>query len=195
MRNSTSFIVAVLAACGLAVMSQVYLPMPLLAEVAKRYGVTVPTAGLVLPVFSIAYATGFLVFGPLSDRVGRKAVMVPGLLALAIASVLVVLAPAFETLVGARIVQGFVSAALPPVALAYLPEALPRKAREFGIACMSTAFLLAGLLGHSSILYKEVSLLRSMWWVCVSTACCLDKLQEDRSYLSSRRANLKPGRH
>jgi len=37
---------------------------------------------------------------------------------------------------------------LPPVALAYLPEALPERLEACGIACMSTAFLPAGLLGQ-----------------------------------------------
>lgn len=148
MKDTPAFSIAVLAACGLAVVSQLYLPVPLLAAMAAQYSVPVPAAGLVLTVFGIAYATGFLVFGPLSDRVGRKAVMVPGLLALAGASVLVATVPTFEALIGARIVQGFVAAALPPVALAYLAEALPAPRRALGIAAMSTAFLLAGLLGQ-----------------------------------------------
>ena len=141
-------IIVVLAVCGLAVVSQLYVPVPLLGDVGNEYGVSVALAGLVLTVFGIAYAVGFLVFGPLSDGVGRKVVMVPGLLALAAASVLVALAPGFETLVGARVLQGFVAAALPPVALAYLPEALPQRLTAFGIAAMSTAFLVAGLLGQ-----------------------------------------------
>lgn len=148
MRNTPSFIIVVLAVCGLAVVSQLYLPVPLLVEMAERYDTSVSAAGLVLTVFGIAYATGFLVFGPLSDRLGRKVVMVSGLGFLALASLLVALAPTFEMVVGARILQGFVAAALPPVALAYLPETLPEKAQAFGIACMSTAFMLAGLLGQ-----------------------------------------------
>jgi MFS family permease len=148
MKDTSAFSIAVLAACGLAVVAQLYLPVPLLEPLAAQYGVPVTAAGLVLTVFGVAYATGFLVFGPLSDRVGRKKVMVPGLLALAGASVLVALVPTFEAIVGVRIVQGFVAAALPPVALAYLAEALPEQRRALGIAAMSTAFLLAGLLGQ-----------------------------------------------
>lgn len=148
MRNTPSFIIIVLAACGLTVVSQLYLPVPLLVEMAEQYDTSVSAAGLVLTAFGIAYATGFLVFGPLSDRLGRKMVMVPGLGFLALASLFVAFAPTFEIVVGARILQGFVAATLPPVALAYLSETLPEKAQAFGIACMSTAFMLAGLLGQ-----------------------------------------------
>lgn len=146
--SRSAVIIMVLAMCGLVVVSQLYVPVPLIGDVGEEYGVPVALAGLVLTAFGIAYAGGFLVFGPLSDGVGRKVVMVPGLLALAVASVLVAFAPSFGTLVGARVLQGFVAAALPPVALAYLPEALPQRLTAFGIAAMSTAFLVAGLLGQ-----------------------------------------------
>jgi predicted MFS family arabinose efflux permease len=147
-RQSPLAITGLLAVCGLVVVSQLYLPIPLLQRIAAQYNVEVSAAGLVLTVFGIAYATGFLIFGPLSDRIGRKAVMAPGLLALSIASVLVVIAPTYEILVATRIIQGFVAASLPPIALAYLGEALPERSRAFGIAGMSIAFLLAGLLGQ-----------------------------------------------
>lgn len=140
--------IAVLALTGLAVVSQLYLPLPLFGDISGSYGVPAAAAGLVSTVFGVAYATGFLFFGPLSDRLGRKAVMVPGLTALTLTSLLVALLPSFGGVLAARAVQGFVAAALPPVALAYLPEQLPERFKTFGIACMSTAFLLAGLLGQ-----------------------------------------------
>lgn len=148
MNKSPAFSILILGMVGLAVVSQLYVPVPLLQPIATQYDVPVTAAGLVLTVFGIAYASGFLVAGPLSDQVGRKAVMVPGLLATALATVLVALAPSFATLLGARAVQGFVAATLPPVALAYLAETLPEPRRALGIAVMSTAFLLAGLVGQ-----------------------------------------------
>lgn len=143
-----ALIIALLALTGLAVVSQLYLPLPLIGAIGEDYSVSAGAAGLVSTVFGIAYASGFLFFGPLSDRVGRKAVMAAGLIALAAASVVVALLPNFGGLLAGRVVQGFVAAALPPVAIAYLPEQLPDKLKVFGIACMSTAFLLAGLLGQ-----------------------------------------------
>lgn len=143
-----SIIIAILALTGLAVVSQLYLPLPLIGSIGEDYSVSAGAAGLVSTVFGIAYATGFLFFGPLSDRLGRRVIMGAGLTALAAASVLVALVPSFGGLLAGRVVQGFVAAALPPVALAYLPEQLPDKLKVLGIAWMSTAFLLAGLLGQ-----------------------------------------------
>jgi MFS family permease len=143
-----SIIIAILALTGLAVVSQLYLPLPLIGSISGDYSVSAGAAGLLSTVFGVAYAIGFLFFGPLSDRLGRKVVMVGGLTALAAASVLVALVPSFGGVLAGRVVQGFVAAALPPVALAYLPEQLPDKLKVLGIAWMSTSFLLAGLLGQ-----------------------------------------------
>lgn len=143
-----ALIIALLALTGLAVVSQLYLPLPLIGAIGEDYSVSAGAAGLVSTVFGVAYASGFLFFGPLSDRVGRKVVMAAGLIALAAASVVVALLPSFGGVLAGRVVQGFVAAALPPVAIAYLPEQLPDRLKVFGIACMSTAFLLAGLLGQ-----------------------------------------------
>jgi len=57
-KKSPAAIIGVLAAYGQAVVSQLYLPVPLLGEVAETYGVSVAAAGLVLTVFGIAYAVG-----------------------------------------------------------------------------------------------------------------------------------------
>lgn len=143
-----ALIIALLALTGLAVVSQLYLPLPLIGSIGEDYSVSAGAAGLVSTVFGIAYASGFLFFGPLSDKVGRRVVMAAGLIALAAASVLVALLPSFGGVLAGRVLQGFVAAALPPVAIAYLPEQLPDRLKVFGIACMSTAFLLAGLLGQ-----------------------------------------------
>lgn len=143
-----SVIIILLAVSALAVVSQLYLPLPLFGDIAERYGVSVGTAGLIATVFGLAYACGQLFFGTLSDRTGRKVVMVAGLGALALASLLVGLLPGFGGVLAARILQGFVAGALPPVAIAYLPEQLPDRLKVFGIGCMTTAFLLAGLLGQ-----------------------------------------------
>jgi MFS family permease len=137
-----------LAISALAVVSQIYLPLPLFGTIAENYGVSAVTAGLVSTVFGLAYACGQLFFGTLSDRTGRKVVMVSGLAALALASLLVGLLPSFGGVLAARTLQGFVAGALPPVAIAYLPEQLPGGLKVFGIGCMTTAFLLAGLLGQ-----------------------------------------------
>lgn len=141
-------VVGLLSSLGLAVLSQLYLPLPLFGTIAGTYGVSTGTAGLVSTVFGLSYACGQLFFGTLSDRVGRRAVMAAGMGALALTSLLVGLLSSFGGVLAARTLQGFVAAALPVVAISYLPEQLPDRLKAFGIGCISAAFLLAGLLGQ-----------------------------------------------
>ncbi len=134
--------------CALAVVSLLYIPVPILPLLATAYQLPQEQAGLALGAFGIAYATGFLVFGPLSDRIGRREVMVGGLALLA----LVTLGLAWVTTPGlfitGRALQGFAAASFPPVALAYLSERGTPGQRIWSVAWMSTAFLSAGLVGQ-----------------------------------------------
>lgn len=76
-----------LVACALAVVSLLYLPLPILPQLAQTHGLGSAAAG-VISAFGLAYASGFLIFGPLSDRLGRRRVMVCGLMALALVTAL-----------------------------------------------------------------------------------------------------------
>jgi len=132
---------------GLLVLAEVYVAIPLAPEIADSLGAGGGTA-LVGTAFSLAYAIGPLVFGPLSDRYGRKRVIVPGQVALAAATVAVALAPSFGALLALRAVQGIAAATFPPAALAYLGEVLPAPKRPAAIAAVTSAFLVAGILGQ-----------------------------------------------
>lgn len=134
--------------CALAVVAQLYLPIPILKQLADEFGLSSANAGYALTAFSLPYALGFLVFGPLSDRVGRCTVMAWGLVALTVSSLLLQLASTSETFLGLRALQGFAAAAYPPVAIAYLAERGTPRQRTWGMAWISTAFLMAGLLGQ-----------------------------------------------
>jgi predicted MFS family arabinose efflux permease len=139
--------IAVLSGTALVVLAQIYVAIPLLGPVGADLGTTGATIALGT-VFSVAYAVGFLVFGPLSDHVGRRAVVVPGLVVLAVLTVACAAAPSVTVLGVLRAGQGFAASTFAPVALAYLSEALPPRWRAAGIGAMSTSFLVAGILGQ-----------------------------------------------
>ncbi|MES2118368.1 MAG: MFS transporter [Pseudomonadota bacterium] len=141
-------VLTLLALCGLAAVSQLYLPLPLLGQIGRQFGLDAAGAGAALGAFSLAYASGFLLFGPLSDRIGRKPVMVGGLLALTVCTLLLSQASTPAQLYAGRALQGLATAAFPPAALAFLAESLPGRLRLWGLAWLSTAFLLAGLVGQ-----------------------------------------------
>jgi YNFM family putative membrane transporter len=133
---------------ALVVVGQLYVAIPLIPAFEKAFSVSADVAAMAGTAFGLAYAVGFLVFGPVSDRRGRKAVLVPGLIALAVVTLVIAASPTFAALVGLRALQGFAAATFAPAALAYLAEALPADRRATAIGWVGAAFLLAGVLGQ-----------------------------------------------
>lgn len=73
---------------------------------------TTPTnVQLTLTAFLVGLAAGQLIFGPLSDRIGRVKPLVIGAAICVVASLVAVLAPTIEVLVAARFAQGITGAA------------------------------------------------------------------------------------
>jgi MFS transporter, YNFM family, putative membrane transport protein len=141
-------VVMILSLTGLLERCLLFLSIPLTPIISKVFGVSLLNATWLGSAYSFAFATGFLVFGPLSDCFGRKKVLIPGLLILIPITVAVGASSSFPVLISLRTMQGFVAATFSPTAIAYLSEVLPHVARPVGIACVTTAFLLAGIFGQ-----------------------------------------------
>ncbi|MCK8785709.1 MFS transporter [Roseomonas sp. NAR14] len=141
MRRSWLALLAALMAGAFLVVGQLYLTIPFIPALARRHDLTAASASLPGTAFGLAYALGFLLFGALSDRIGRVRVILLGLLALAAATLLVAAADGFPALLAARAVQGLAAATFPPAALSLIAETLPPPRRPLGIAAMSFAFL------------------------------------------------------
>lgn len=135
--------------CAVLVVEQLYVTIPLVGDLANRFAVDPERAAWVGTAFGVAYAAGFLVFGPLSDRIGRHRVILAGLGGTAAATLLVGVAPTFGLLLVARAVQGFAASAFPPAALSLVSEDLPPPMRPSGVSLMSAAFLGAAPLAQA----------------------------------------------
>jgi MFS transporter, YNFM family, putative membrane transport protein len=140
---------AVLVSCALLVLMQLYLAIPLAPVMGEAIGGSGATAAAALgTAYALAYGLGFLIFGPVSDRYGRKVILVPGMAALAIATAGLAAASSLPMVGLLRSMQGLLAASFAAVALAYVGEALPPRWRSTGIGAISTAFLVAGILGQ-----------------------------------------------
>jgi DHA1 family bicyclomycin/chloramphenicol resistance-like MFS transporter len=69
------------------------------------FGVTVSHAQLTLSIFLAGFAVSQLVYGPLSDRLGRRPVLLGGVAIYAAATVVCAAAPSMEALIAARFFQ------------------------------------------------------------------------------------------
>jgi predicted MFS family arabinose efflux permease len=156
-------VITVLSVCALLVLSQLYLAIPLIPVVREYFHISPIAATWIASTFGFAYAFGFLIFGPLCDRFGCKVLLVPGLAMLALITIAVGASPSFDFLVKLRTLQGFLAATFAPIALVYVSEVLPVSTRATGIACVSTGFLLAGIVGQ---VYSSIVILTYGWrWI------------------------------
>src|SRR5215467_12734325 len=81
--------------------------VPALPEMANRLASDIATIQLTVSVYLLALAAGQLVMGPLSDRFGRRPVLLLALSLTAAASVLAIEVGTVTGLVIARVLQAF----------------------------------------------------------------------------------------
>ena len=86
--------------------------LPALPNIASAFHLTdVNRPQMVLSTFLIGFGVGQFVMGPLSDRFGRRPVLLGGMAVYCVASLLAIAAPSFETLLLARALQGLCTSA------------------------------------------------------------------------------------
>lgn len=146
-RSHAQRAVPLLVVTAVAVLAQLYVSIPLRAPVGHELGMSGVTEAL-SSGYAICYALGFLIYGPLSDHVGRRPVLLTGLGVLAVTTAGVGMTNSIALLAAMRALQGAAAATFAPTALAYLGENLPPQRRAGAIGAMSVAFLAAGVIGQ-----------------------------------------------
>lgn len=81
--------------------------LPTLPALSSELGAATSIAQLTVTACLIGLAAGQLIAGPLSDRLGRRRILLAGIVAYVITSALCAMSPSIELLVAARLVQGF----------------------------------------------------------------------------------------
>lgn len=111
-----------LALCGIAAFLNIYTPQPLLSDLAKHFGLApaATTACISATTLGIALAAPFA--GGLSDRLGRKRVIVLAIALLALPTLLCALSTSFQMFVALRFVQGLLIPAIFSAASAYIGD-------------------------------------------------------------------------
>lgn len=80
--------------------------LPALPALTEDFGASMPAAQLTLSALLLAFGTSQLIWGPLSDRFGRRPILLWGLAAYTLASIASTLAPSMALLIIWRMVQG-----------------------------------------------------------------------------------------
>lgn len=81
--------------------------VPALPHAARDLGASVGAMQLTISLYILGMAVGQLGYGPVSDRFGRRPVLVAGLILYSVASIAAFLAPTIQALIAARLFQAF----------------------------------------------------------------------------------------
>ncbi len=140
------FLVA--AAAMFAVM---YSTQAILPDIAGEFGVSPSQAGLSVSVVIGALALGSWFWGPLSDRIGRRASLVLASGAIVVPTLLVALAPSFEVLLVLRAAQGLCMPGLITVGVPYVTEAFAPSLGSRAMGYYISALVAGGLVGRVGV--------------------------------------------
>jgi MFS family permease len=123
----------------------------LYAGFARQYHFSTALLALIFAVYALVLVPSLLLFGQISDRVGRRAVIVSGLALALVGLVLFATAHGIAFLFAARAVQGLAQGMMSGAATAQLAELVgaddPRRAALFATLAQSAGSALGVLLG------------------------------------------------
>ena len=145
-RWSTSALMALLAAITALAPFSLQIFLPALPAIQASFAVAPGVVQLALSLSILANAVANLAYGPISDRFGRRPVLLVGLAAFVAGSLGCALAPSIELLVVARIVQSIGGAAGMVLARAIVRDLYDRERSASIIAYLTMAMVVAPML-------------------------------------------------
>jgi MFS transporter, DHA1 family, multidrug resistance protein len=121
--------------------------IPVLPFYAEKIGASPTQLGLLMAVYSLMQLLFAPMWGRISDRIGRKPVMMLGITGLAISFFLMAVSSELWMLFAARIIGGFLSAANMPTTQAYVADITTPENRGKGMGVMGAAIGLGFVFG------------------------------------------------
>ncbi len=183
-----------LAAITFFIFFQAYMIAPLIPRLAGVFNVTVQTMGLAVPAYLIAYGTATLFYGPLSDRWGRRPIIIACLAAFILLTALTGLSRSSTQLSVLRLITGLGAGGVVPLALTLIGDLFPYQERGRPIGWLFGA-MAGGMAGGSVMgvmLEPFVSWQGLFFGVAALSIVTFFCLLRYRSLLGSRNSAAKP---
>ena len=135
--------------------------LPALPEIGRRLGAdSVGERALVVTVFVVGFGLGQIVQGPLTDRFGRRPILIGGLIGYLVCCLLAGLAGSFTLLLAARFVGGLMIAAGRVVTIALVRDCFTGRAMAQVSSLAFMVFMAAPILAPS---VGQLVLLAGSW--------------------------------
>jgi DHA1 family bicyclomycin/chloramphenicol resistance-like MFS transporter len=144
--------------------------LPALPAIQDAFGAPRSAVQATVSVYLLAFACGILLVGPLSDRLGRRPVLLGGISIFLVGSLLAAVAPSLPVLIAARVIQALGSAAGLTVARAVAGDVF----HGADLARMLATVTMAMMLGTTIAPWVGGQLLAYGWhasfWVMLGVA-------------------------
>jgi MFS transporter, DHA1 family, multidrug resistance protein len=161
--------------------------LPSLTNMAAEFRVDYGIVGLALAAYAAVSACLQIIMGPLSDRFGRRPVILWGLAIFVIATVGCVVAPDVWTFLACRMIQAVIAPTY-AVALAVIRDTTSTEQAASKIGYVATAWAVAPMLGPSfgGLLDEAFGWRASFWFlvifgIAVFVLCWIDLRETNRS--------------
>ena len=157
MKKLTHYNRLVLAVClsSIVTFSNIYWLQPLLPILQQEFQVSLLAANLAMSAPLLGMGLGLLIFASVSDSIGRRSILVKGMIAGLFVSLLLPLVENYSLFLSLRFIQGALLSVCPAVAIPLLGEELRKSwlpaAVGFYIASNSIGGITSRLIGGASV--------------------------------------------
>ena len=116
-------------------------------QMAVEFDASQNTVLWIINIYTLALSALLLPLGAIGDRLGRKPMLIAGLVVFGVASVVAGLAPTAEVMLAARVVSGIGAAMIMPITLAVITSTFPEEQRGKAIGVWTGVAGGGGILG------------------------------------------------
>ncbi|WP_456154897.1 multidrug effflux MFS transporter [Vibrio coralliirubri] len=120
--------------------------LPALPQMVEVFNTDRSMVNLTLSSYFVTYAVGLLFWGPLSEKFGRKPILLIGLAGYMVASILCAMTNSIEQLIGARVFQAFAGSAITVIATAIVKDLYDGREREKIMATIMSLVIIAPMV-------------------------------------------------
>ena len=130
------------------VFANVYVTQPLLPMIAQTFAISELQASSSFTITTLTLGLSLLIYGPLSDALGRKKIMVVTLFGVTLTTFALSFVSDYSSLIVLRGLQGFFLAGLPAIAVAYLGDEYTPHAMAVAVGLYISGNTIGGIGGR-----------------------------------------------
>lgn len=137
---------ALLTAAAFVIFAQIFMVAPLIPRLAEVFHTSPDLVGLAVPAYLIPYGAMVLVWGPVSEHLGRRPVILGSLAALTVLAAATAFAGSAGAFIGMRLATAIGASGVVPISLALIGDLVPYQRRGHALG-----WLFGGMAGGIAV--------------------------------------------